>query len=117
MRAKDLQPGGDYDLAELAGRQFGRLSKAENQLVLAAMRGETAVCGPNEQDDDAANDPGSSVDWDSAREIRGTLIRWLFVNPVIKQCLDPRGIRIYGSKITGCIECIWRRCRSASNPE
>jgi hypothetical protein len=104
MRGKDLQPRNEYDLVELARRQFGSLGKGEIQLLSAAITGCTVVCGPNEEDDDAANDPGSSAAWSSAREIRGSLIRWLFVNPLIKQCLDPRGIRIYGAKIMGGLD-------------
>ena len=104
MSVQELKTKSEHDFVELVRRQFAPLSKAENTLVLAAVKGDTAVCGPNEQDNDSANDPSDSADWNPAREIRGTFIRWLFVDQRVKQYLDPRGIRIYGATITGGLD-------------
>jgi hypothetical protein len=104
MSVQELKTKSEDDFVELVRRQFAPLSKAEDTLVFAAVKGHTAVCGPNEEDNDTANDPSDSADWNSAREIRGTLIRWLFVDQRVKQYLDPRGIRLYGARIRGGLD-------------
>lgn len=51
------------DLEQLAEARFGPLSVAEIKLLRAALKGETAYCGPSERDDDPNNDPSSSDNW------------------------------------------------------
>ena len=104
MSDKKLTPRNEHDLVELARRRFGTLSQSEIKLIAAAVKGHAAVCGPNDRDDDPANDPETSANWPPAREIRGALIRWLFVDPLAKQALDQRGLRIYGAKIVNGLD-------------
>jgi hypothetical protein len=96
------------DLEARARGRFGRLSRAEERLVRAAPKdsaGENfAVCGPSFDDKDLANDPASAYDWDSDREIRAELIRWLCVDEKASKRVDPRGVRVYGAKIVGKLD-------------
>jgi len=77
------------------------LTAAEIKLVRAAPKGEFAVCGPNMDNDDPQNDPSKAdTDWNEDRHIRAALIRWLCVDAQAKELVDPKGVQIYGAKIT-----------------
>jgi hypothetical protein len=86
------------DLEALARRRFGKLSEAEERLVRAAPEGEVATCGPNSDDKSPAND------WESEREIRAELMRWLCVDREASKRIDPRGIQVYAAKITNKLD-------------
>jgi len=89
------------ELEALARRRFGdNLSQAEKRLLSAAPKGERAMCGPNFDDNDPANDPARADGWSREREIRAELIRWLCVHEEASQSIDPRGVRVYAAKIT-----------------
>ena len=92
------------DLETLARARFTELSAAEIKLLQAAPKGEVAVCGPNRNNDDPANDPSKAKKWGEERQIRADLIRWLCVDRAAKELVDPKGIRAYGSKITGALD-------------
>lgn len=100
----------DDVLLELARKKFGDLSEAEKRTLRAAPQGKTAVCGKNSDDDDAANDPAKADNkpeeggWGEEREIDADVIRWLCVNKEAAQHVDPRGLWIYGAKITGTLD-------------
>jgi len=80
------------------------LSKAEEKLVRAAPDGYVAVCGPNMNWDDPANDPSKAEEWGADREIRAELIRWLCVDRRAKELVDPRGIQVVGAKISDSLD-------------
>jgi len=89
------------DLEDLARARFDDLSDAELKLLRAAPKGEWAVCGPSANDGDAANDPSQADTWGPERAIRAKLIRWLAVDGEAAERVDPKGLQIYGAKITG----------------
>lgn len=103
-------PGKVGDLEALARARFGDLTEAELRLLRAAPKGEWAWCGPSQKDDDPANDPSKAdksedqPGWGLEREIRGELIRWLYVDPRAAEKIDPRGVRVQAAKITGKLD-------------
>ena len=112
------------DLQELARARFPDLSDAELKLLSAAPKGERAVCSPNANDDDAANDPGNGDTWGRERAIRAELICWLAVDREAAERVDPKGLQIYGAKITGELDLSFavvpfplglKRCRLMAN--
>jgi hypothetical protein len=77
------------------------LTEAERKLLHAAAAGEQADCEPeSESEGDSAYDPANADSWGRDREIRAALIRWLCINPEAAKKIDPRGIDVYGAKIT-----------------
>src|ERR1700733_13733148 len=100
----------DNDVRALAAKTFGDLSEAEQRMLRAAPEGAVAMCGPNANDRDPANDPGMAENkldeggWGREREIRAELIRWLCVDKYAAGHVDPRGPRVYGAKITGKLD-------------
>jgi hypothetical protein len=77
------------------------LTAAEIELVRNAPNGDVAVCGPNANNDDPLNDPSKADDdWKENRSIRAALIRWICVDRQAREFVDPRGIRIYGARIS-----------------
>ncbi len=92
------------DLETLARARFTKLTAAEIKLLQAAPKGEFAVCGPNVNDDDPANDPSKADEWGADRQIRADLIRWLCVDRAAKELVDPKGIRAYGAKIPDALD-------------
>jgi len=89
------------ELEDVARSRFRDLSYAELKLLRAAPKGEWAVCGPNANDDDAANDPSTGDKWGAERAIRAELMRWLAVDREAAERVDPKDLQIYGAKITG----------------
>lgn len=92
------------DLDTLARARFGGLSQAEVRLLAAIPNGQFAVCGPNMSDADPANDPANSGTWASDRDIRADLIRWLCVDRIARELVDPMGIQAYGARMPGAID-------------
>jgi hypothetical protein len=88
------------DLEVLARQQFGELSEAEGRMLLAAPKGEMAICGPSLSPGDPANDPAKGDAWEGNREIRAGVIRWLCVDPIASKKVDPRGVLVLAAKIT-----------------
>ena len=85
-------------------RNLGDLSPVEQKVLRALTRGEWAVCGSTDDDKDPNNDPSKAdQSWGSERTVRAKFIRWLCVNPVAKECVDPMGVIIYGAKIIGTL--------------
>jgi hypothetical protein len=100
----ESQPRPLVGLEQMAQAKFSPLSESESRLVRAAMLGEIAHCGPNDKDDDPANDPADAANWGPERSIRAELIRWLCVDRDARALLDSRGIRVYAAQITGKFE-------------
>ncbi len=59
----DSTPALVPDLETLARAHFEDLTEAELKLLRAAPKGEVAVCGPNDDADDPANDPDKAGNW------------------------------------------------------
>jgi hypothetical protein len=71
----------------------------------APPKGHWAQCGPNLNDEDPKNDPSQAdKEWGQEREIRAEVIRWLAVDEKAKHEVDPKGIWVYGAKITGKLD-------------
>jgi sRNA-binding regulator protein Hfq len=87
------------ELESLARARFPDLTAAEIKLVRAASKGEFAVCGPNVNWNDPANDSSEAEGWGPERQIRADLIRWLCVDRRAKKLVDPKGIQVFGAKI------------------
>jgi hypothetical protein len=92
------------DLESRAQVSFGKLSDAEIKLLRSVPSGDLAVCGPNRKDDDPSNDPSKAEEWGAERQIRASLIRWLCANRDSREMVDPKGIRIYGAKISEALD-------------
>jgi hypothetical protein len=88
------------DLEAIAQGQFPALKEAERRLLRAAAKGETAICGMNNNDNDRANDPANGANWGHEREIRAGLIRWLCTDPEASKKVDALGLSVYAAKIT-----------------
>lgn len=101
------------ELKKLAEDRFGLLSDAENKMLRAAITGDFAFCGPNENDDDPHNNPSSGEDWGPQREIPAELLRWLCVDKTAETYVDPQGIRIHGAKISSSLNLSFASVRFA----
>jgi hypothetical protein len=64
-------------LKTLAQEFFSDFTAAERKLVEAAPLGQFAICGINSDDSDPSNNPRNAADWDTERQIRADLIRWI----------------------------------------
>jgi hypothetical protein len=97
-------------LEQLAEARFrGTLTLSERKLMRAAPnappRNSIAQCGPNLNEKDPQNDPSKAdKEWGPEREIRAEVIRWLCVEEEAKREVDPKGIWVYGAKITGKLD-------------
>jgi len=94
------------DLASLAQTRFGALTAAETNLLEKCPKGQLAVCGPNNNLNDPANDPNDAHNWGQNRSIRGELIAWLCADREASQLVHHSGIQIMGAVITGPIELV-----------
>lgn len=88
-------------LKDLAEARFGKgLKPSELKMMRAAPNGDWAYCGPSVEDKD--NDPSKADKaWGREREIRAEVIRWPCVDEKAKHEVDPKGIAVYGAKVTG----------------
>jgi hypothetical protein len=96
--------GESADLEKMALARFGSLSEGEIRLLRAAPGGETAYCGPSQRGEDPGNNPADSDNWTAERRIRADLIRWLCIDRVAKDCVDPRGIQLCAARIIGALD-------------
>lgn len=92
----------------LAESKWPNLTRAERALlenadVKNAARGEFGAAGPSTSPDDPSNDPAKASEWDVQREIRASLIRWMYVDPDAIRPIDPRGIQVLGARIIGTL--------------
>ncbi len=98
-------------LEELARLKFPDppLSAAEERVVRAAPNGTVADCRRDlggGSDPEKAGGTGEAPDekWPDKRNVRADLIRWLFVDREARKLVDPRGIQIWGARITGDLD-------------
>src|ERR1700722_11589061 len=89
------------DLESLVRAAFGVLTEAEIKLVRETLLGRFAVCGPNWNNADPSNNPGSADTWGGHRHVRAAIIRWICRDPQANALVDPLGIQIYGAKLIG----------------
>jgi hypothetical protein len=88
-------------LEVLARAEFGSLSPAEMKLIRNAPNGGRAQCGPSADPGACSNDPKNAGDWGPERVVRADMIRWLCVSREAKVLLDPKGVRLFGARVTG----------------
>ncbi len=94
-------------LEEMAREKFSPLSEAEERVVRAAPDGTIADCSLGGDVDPAKADGtgGAPAEkWPDRRNVRADLIRWLCVDRVAREQVDPRGIWILGVRITGDLD-------------
>jgi hypothetical protein len=94
------------DLNALAQKRFGTLSAAETNLLKNCLVGQIAICGPNDNLNDTANDPGNTHNWGQNRSIRGELIAWLCADREASQLVHHSGIQVMGATIAGLIKLV-----------
>ncbi len=92
------------DLVNLATAVFGKLTRAEQRLLLALPKGAVAVGGADQDNNSPANDPSNANTWSNERQVRAALIRWICVNDDAKKVVDPMGIQAYGMSIIGALD-------------
>jgi hypothetical protein len=92
------------NLKQLAVAKFGKLSDAENLLLENIPSGNLAVCGPNNDDTDRANDPKDADTWGPDRQIRAALLESLCTHEQARKHVQPRGIQLYGADIVGPLD-------------
>ena len=84
------------------------LSEAEKRVVKQSGDGTTADCsdlgGPVEPADADGTPKAPDQKWPPSRNVRADLIRWLLVDGNARQHIDPRGIRVYGARVTGQLD-------------
>jgi hypothetical protein len=101
MRGDEPQ-GQAGSLEQLARARFGALSAAELKLVRTAPKNEIAYCGPSHDDNDPDNNPGKARQWGPERQIRAQVIRWLCVDRLARDQVDPSaGIAVHAAKVVG----------------
>ena len=104
-----LAKAGETTLVDRAARRFHSLTQAERRLLEYVdtsneHRGEWAICGPNANPRDPANDPKNAATWGPGRNIRAELIRWLAADSSAAVRVDPKGVRVLGARIVGPLD-------------
>lgn len=97
------------ELQRLARAEFNDLGPAETRLIACATTIEVAYAGPNREPDHASNDPKFSesgdaatktASWGTDRNVRAELIRWLCIDDQATKLIDPRGLQLFGARVT-----------------
>jgi hypothetical protein len=76
--------------------RFGGLTSAEHVLLNAAVDGDVAPVGRG-----AA---AFRYRGDTARTVRGELVRWVLTEPLVLEALDPGGFGLRGARVAGPID-------------
>ena len=92
---RNIASGAVGELLRAAGQRLGTLTNAEKKMMLAAVRGDTLLCGSVR--------PRRGEHMTGNREIRSEVLRWLLVDDEAKCHVDTRGVKILGAKIIGPI--------------
>jgi len=94
------------ELAQLARPEFSAspFTYAETVLLNSCTLGKTARCAVDTVEKTANYDPEKSAEWETGREIRAELIRWLCTAGRARDLIDAKGIRIFGGKIQGDLD-------------
>jgi hypothetical protein len=91
------------ELLNAASVRFQNLSEAEKRM-LRAVKSESAVCGSDDDDFNAANNPQCGALWDETRTIRADVIVWLCINAAVLGRSANDGVYLYGAKIEGILD-------------
>lgn len=106
------------ELLNAAERLFGSITEAEKRM-LRAEDSNLAICGPDVNDSNPANNPESGELWGEERTIRADVIRWLCRNAGALGRRASNGINVYGAKTVGVLDLsyedvhlplVFRRC-------
>ena len=88
----------DQELISAAEHHFQELLEAEKRVLLAES-GNLAICGPDANDSNPANDPENGEHWGEERTIRASVIEWLCRNAEAFGRTASNGINVYGAKV------------------
>ena len=80
------------------------LSEAEKRMLEVATKGEPAICGQNDNDDDPTNAPGNGGNWPACRTIRADILEWLCTTDTASGEVSRQGIHLYAAKISGILK-------------
>jgi hypothetical protein len=103
-------------LVELAKKQFGTLTAAEEKLFRKTAAGEAADYSSPIEDD---NDPANAESWGDNRVLKADRIEWLCADKKAKEYITHKGLEIQGARIEGVLDlegvrfpytCILYRC-------
>ncbi len=92
-------------LIQLAVRKFPDLTGCELIVLHGASVGADLSCAPDDAKNphagrgEESNDPARGSAWSPDREVRGALLRWLFLDRQAQGYLDPSGVRIREARI------------------
>ena len=88
-------------LLNLAKKNFGTLSQAEQKLFEAVANGGFAEYSADSEED---NDPADANKWDNERVIKATRIAWLCTDPQASALVTHQGIRVKGARTDGTLD-------------
>jgi len=71
--------------------------------MLRAVKSQRAICGSDDNDSSAANNPQGGEQWSETRTIRADLIEWLCKNATIFGRGASDGVHVYGGKVVGVL--------------
>lgn len=83
-------------LLDLAVRKFPSPTETEKKLLRAAVGGDAAMCGGQNEEENA---PEHAQDWGHERTIRAELLRWLCADQRASSYVHPKGIQLWYAKV------------------
>src|SRR5271169_2147603 len=95
-------------LHTLANEKFGTLSRAEELIISLAPQGKEAWCGPSTEYENSTNDPTEARKWPQDRNVRASLLSWLY-SPKVTDLVDAAGITVIGANIVGTLDFLCAR--------
>jgi len=104
-RAFDASAAPDAALDAMAQQKFGAsLNAAERKLLHAAPLRDVPWFGPNDDPDNAANNPANGENWGADRTVRAELVVWLLSDPNASRFVHPSGLALAGARIAGGLD-------------
>jgi len=104
-RAFDASAAPDSALDAMAQQKFGAsLNAAERKLLHAAPLRDVPWFGPNDDPDNAANNPANGENWGADRTVRAELVVWLLSDPNASRFVHPSGLALAGARIAGGLD-------------
>jgi len=93
-------------LLELAKAAFPDLTDSERKVVETAATGDRADF---QSDDPEKDDPAKAETWGDDRKVRASVLRWLCTDAAARRLVDPKGIRVGGTRIEGDLDLSFAR--------